>query len=194
MTTQLNKGLHTIQFKGTPSAFKLFLDGDVWIDRLLPPNASKINVHILFPGVYESSEDFDVIKSEPLPQNDNTIKLYERERERERPIQIVHVPGLTSTPARIFTTMNPARIEVGDRFYEYPKPVRMFILLHEYGHMFYKSEHKTDCFALKKYLEMGLPPSMAYWALAKVLHTSEASLFRIKKLFTELKENGYVGN
>jgi len=70
----------------------------------------------------------------------------------------------------------------------------MFILLHEYGHMFYKTEHKTDCYALKKYLQMGLPPSMAFYALAKVLHDTPANEARIKKLFTELKENGYVKN
>lgn len=193
MNIELLKGLHTIQFERPVKAFKLFLDGDIWVDRNLPDNTTEINIHILFPGDYESNVDFEVIKSVELPQEDNTIKLYERERERERPFIVRYNPSMTNTPARIFTTATPAIIEVGDRYYKYPPAVRMFILLHEYGHLFYKTEHKTDCYALKRYLEMGLPPSMAYWALANVLHKSDASTFRIKKLFNELKTNGYVG-
>lgn len=191
---RLTKGIHKLQFKRPYKAFKLLLGGDVWIDRKLPENCTSVNAYCMFDGDYFSPNSFDVVDSKPLTNAESTIKLYEREREREKPIVIKYVPGLTNTPARIFTNMNPAVIEVGERFYQYPLPVRMFILLHEYGHLFYKSEHKTDCFALKKYLEMGLPPSMAYYALANVLHSSPQSTFRIKKIFQELKENGYVNS
>lgn len=167
---------------------------DVWIDRQLPGKCDIVNAYCLFDGDYYSPNSFDVVESKPLTNEGNTIELYEKERERQRPIVIQYVAGLTDTPARIFTGRNPAVIEIGDRFYSYPLPVRMFILLHEYGHLFYKSEHKTDCYALKKYLEMGLPPQMAYFALANVLHSSPQSDFRIRKIFEELKNNGYVNS
>ena len=191
---QLTKGIHKLQLKRPYKAFKLFHNGDIWIDRILPKDTKEINAYCMFDGEYSSPNEFDVVETKPLIQEENTIKLYTRERERERPIKIQFNANLTGTPARIFTNRNPAVIEVGERFYSYPPPVRMFILLHEYGHMFYKTEHKTDCYALKKYLQMGLPPSMAFYALAKVLHDTPANEARIKKLFTELKENGYVKN
>lgn len=190
----LTKGIHKLQFKRPYKSFKLLYGNDVWIYRQLPEKCDSVNAYCLFDGDYYSPNSFDVVDSQPLKDEKNTIELYEKERERERPIIIRHVPGLADTPARIFTNRNPALIEVGDRFYTYPAPVRMFILLHEYGHLFYKSEHKTDCYALKKYLEMGLPPSMAFFALANVLHDSPQSTFRIKKIFQELKENGYVNS
>ena len=190
----LSPGIHKLQFKRPCKAFKLLYGKDVWIDRQLPEKCDSVNAYCMFEGDYYSPNDFDVVESRTLTNEANTIKLYEKERERERPIIIKYVPLLTDTPARIFTQRNPALIEVGDRFYKYPLPVRMFILLHEYGHLFYQSEHKTDCYALKKYLEMGLPPSMAFYALANVLHPSPQSIFRIKKIFQELKENGYVNS
>jgi hypothetical protein len=199
MKIDLKKGSYTVQFlKPLPQGFKLFraVNDDLWIDRDLFKKFEKISFNIHFPGEYESNVYFKVVEFSPLFLEKNNIDLFEPERKQERPIKIVFNPklGIEDTPARIFPNQNPALIEIGQRFKSYPSQVRMFILLHEYGHMFYKTEHKTDLYALKKYLELGYNASMAFWALAKVLHTSPQGIDRITKLFNQLKLNGYVHN
>ena len=197
MVIGLKKGSYTVQFlKPLPMRFELLrLQGnDIWIDRELNKKYETVNFNIHFPGDYSSNVFFKVVKFAPLFLEKNNIDLFEPERQMERPIKIVYnkALGMEATPARIYTGSNPATIEVGQRFFTFPSQVRMFILLHEYGHMFYKTEHKTDLYALKRYLELGYNASMAFWALYKVLHTSEQGRERITKLFNQLKINGYV--
>lgn len=193
MRIYLKKGTHKIRFNNMPPRrVVMSFDGGTWLDRDLDGSTKEISVNTMFDGYYESPNNFTVVASGPLEVKEPSIKLYKNEREFERPIQIVYNPDLQGTPARIFTQMNPARIEIGDKFKTFAPQVRMFILLHEYGHLFYKDEHKTDLFALKEYLKLGLNASQAFYALSKVLHDSEANTERIKKLFHELKINGYV--
>ena len=120
------------------------------------------------------------------------IKVFYPERQREKPIQIVFNPELdeNSTPARIFTELGV--IEIGKKFLPLPPQQKMFILLHEYGHLFYKDEHKTDIYALKNYLQLGFNPSQAFRALSEVLHRSPENLKRIEGLFKAMKTGGYV--
>lgn len=191
----LKKGTHTIEFgHPLPERVTIFVRGLIWIDRDLNGKFQTIKFNAIFPGDYTSKTPFKLVKSEPLKIENSPIQLYHKERHRQRPCEIVynHNLGLTDTPARIFTQMNPARIEIGQRFKKYPPQVRMFILLHEYGHLFYKDEHKTDLFALKCYLNLGLNASQAFYALSKVLHPSPDNTKRIKQLFQQLKNNGYV--
>lgn len=193
MKIKLNRGTHTIRFKGAqPRRALILFNGHTWIDRDISPECKEICFNTIAPGIYESPNNFDVIESKPLEIKRDRIKLYKEERDNEKPIQIVYNEDLSGTPARIFSQRTPAIVEVGPKFYTFPPQVRMFILLHEYGHMFYKDEHKTDLYALKQYINLGLNISQAFYALAKVLHRSPANMERIKKLFEELKENGYV--
>lgn len=193
MKVYLKKGTHKIRFNNTlPKRVVMSFNGNNWIDRDLDGKTKEINVNTLFDGYYHSPNNFDVISSEPLKIKEPKIVLYKNERQFERPIVIVYNKDLQGTPARIFPQLNPARIEIGDVFKSFAPQVRMFILLHEYGHLFYKDEHKTDLFALREYLKLGLNASQAFYALSKVLHDSPANTERIKKLFHELKINGYV--
>ena len=194
MKITLTKGTHTIAFnRPYPLRVIIMFNNQLWILRHLDGDTPSIKFNTIAEnGDYESNIDFRVLKSEPLQNKDNSIELYKYERNREKPIKIVYNEKLTGTPARIFSNMNPAIIEVSPSFYKYPPQVRMFILLHEYGHLFYETEHKTDLYALKEYLKLGLNASQAFFALAKVLHPSPKSQERIKRLFNELKSNGYV--
>lgn len=166
----------------------------VWIDRDLDGNTPSINFNTIYEGNY-STDVPGTITSKPLTIKPCTIEDYAPERNLDKPFRIVYNPklGLNDTPARIFAKMEPeAIIEVGRKFYTFSPQVRMFILLHELGHMRYATEHKADCYALKRYLEMGLNPSQAFYALSKVLHPGKRNQDRILKLFNELKSNNYV--
>ena len=189
----LKKGTHKLTFLHPLTGVKVLFNGEIWIERDLPQGTKFINFNTLEDGEI-TLVNGGTITSEPLELKPCNIRLYEPERQRARDYKIVFNPYLTlqDTPARIFTLKSPAVIEIGRRYYTYPPQVRIFILLHERGHMLYQSEHKTDCWALKQYLGMGYNASQAFNALHKVLHTSEKSQYRIKKLFNELKENGYV--
>lgn len=191
----LKKGTHTLQFAPPlPDSLVIENNGEIWHDRRLDGKFDKVKVNILFDGMYSSPNNFKIIDSKPLETGGEKIQLYEPERNREKDFIIRFNPelGMHQTPARIFTNSNPAVIEIGQKFYTYPPQTRMFILLHEYGHMFYENEHKTDLFALKMGMLYGLNISQMFGALSNVLHPSKMNDERVMKLFNELKSNGYV--
>ena len=135
---------------------------------------------------YTNVKIFDIL---PLIKNNINFQLYEPERNgRYKPFEIVKNfddSQMKGSPARIFTEVG--RIELGKKFYQYTPQIRLFILLHELGHFFYKTEHKTDLFALYYYLLMGYNKSQALYALTKVLHPNQNNKQRILKLYNILK-------
>lgn len=194
MKIKLQRGTNTFFFDYPyPNRVRIYWGKNIWIDRDLDGLTPSINFNTLFEGVY-TSPNRGVIKSRPLVVRKCSIKDYDPERARQAEYKIVFNAslGANDTPARILTGIEPAIIEVGKRFYSYAPQVRMFILLHELGHMFYKTEHKADCYALKRYLELGYNASQAFYSLSKVLHPGKRNAERIHKLFNELKQNGYV--
>jgi hypothetical protein len=184
---KLEAGTYTITLANPASVFSL-LDstGAIYHIREMPHGTRKLSVNIVKPDNYISNCDYFITKKEALKSGGDDIDFADVERFRLRPIKVVHNPYLQGTPARIFTMRNPAIIEVGDKFFTYPKQVRLFILLHEFGHLFYKTEWKVDRFALWAFLKMGYNKSQAFYALSKTLSDSEQSTDRIKRLFNSL--------
>ena len=189
----LKKGSYTVKLNDHNGRFLLHLGDKIWIDRDIKPEVKEISFNIVKNGDYTAPIEFEILKIEPI-KTINTIQLFDPERNRQRPFKIVYNPrlGESATPARIFTNLYPAKIEVGKRFYQYPPQVRMFILLHELGHLYYTTEHKCDLFALKNFIEMGFNISQAFYALSKVLHPNETNKERINQLFNEIKNNGLI--
>jgi hypothetical protein len=184
---KLEAGTYTIKLERPVSVFSMLdSNGEIYHIRELPEGTNDISVNIVKSDNYTSNCDYFISNKEPLKSGGNDIEFADVERFRLKPIKVVRNPYLQGTPARIFTMRNPALIEVGNKFYGYPKQVRWFILLHEFGHLFYKTEWKVDKFALWAFLQMGYNKSQAFYALSKTLTNSEQSTDRIKRLFDSL--------
>ncbi len=188
MIKKLGAGNYTIKLDRPAPVFSLLdSSGHVYHIRTMPQGKQQLNLNILDSDNYTANCNYDVVSQGPVKTTGHDIDLAIPERFRYRDIVVVHNPYLNGTPARIFTNAIPAKIEVGNKFYRFPKQVRMFILLHEYGHLFYATEWKVDLFALKMFLQMGYNGSQAFYALSMVLGNSEQSKDRIRRLFNSLK-------
>lgn len=189
----LTKGCYTFTFKHTPVLRVLiYVRGGVWHERFLSSNEKGINVNLLFDGDYTTNVAGDWKRNGDIKGERCTFDSYQPERARIKDYILVYNPSLFNTPARIFTELTPARIEYGAKLKSYPMQQRMFILLHELGHMRYATEHKADTWALRQFLQMGLNASQAFYALSNILHRSPQNIARMKTLFSHLQKNGSV--
>lgn len=185
MAIFLDAGCYTFRLLQPASTFHVFDEnGDTYHTRDMPEGETTLDVNIVHPMAVKCSAPCVVVGMKDIQASGDSIKLAVPERLRIRPIIVRFNPYMTGTPARIFTQKHPALIEVGEKFYSYPQQIRLFILLHEYGHLFYKTEWKVDRFALKCFLGMGFNKSNAFYALSKVLHgDNPQSVDRINKAF-----------
>lgn len=170
-----------VRFLGvTPVQFELYdTAGDLYFFRALH-NTPRIKFNIVHPGTYSSNAPFEVVKITDIEIPSTLPALPAFERNREKPLDIQFNADLDSSPARIFS--HTGKIEVGARFYELPKAVRLFILLHEAGHLYYETETKCDMFALIHFLKMGYNRSTAFYALSRVLRRTKEATERLNAL------------
>ncbi len=145
-----------------------------------PPITAKISFP--FAGLFYSNiemtgieifplETFDISKKLPSPERDyNPEKLYIKKME-----------NLYNTPAR--TIAKIGLIERGKGLEGLPSQMDFFIMLHEYGHQKYKTEWKTDLYALYWFYKLGYNESQAFYALSKVLKHTDETIDRIKRMF-----------
>lgn len=160
--------------------------GELYHFRHLDGKTPRIKFNIVQPDTYSANAAFTLVKIVPIEIPTRLPDLPKHERERYKEFSIVDNPTLSGTPARIFT--ETGIIEKGQQFYEYPKTIRVFFLLHEVGHFFYSTEEYCDLFALTHYLKMGYNRSMAFYALSKVLKRSENNMKRLHFLFTQIQK------
>ena len=165
-----------------PKRFYIFdSNDDIFYYRDLTPNNKTIKVNIAKADTFSINADAE-IKIGPLE-----VKTIQKEMPRfeknfyHKNFVYSYNPNLKGTPARNF--YKKGIIEIGPRFYELPKPIRVFILCHEIGHSFYHDEHKADLFAVQLYLKKGYNKTMALHSLTDVLnYDSERNRERIQKL------------
>jgi hypothetical protein len=146
-------------------------------------NFSKIKINLPNPASYTINVG-NVVDIKPIEITPLNVVLPEVERMKEKPCEIKYNKKLTGTPARIFT--DAGVIEIGDEFYKYPPPIRLFILLHEYSHFFYKTESFCDLWAAKKFVEAGYNASNALYSISKVLKKTPFNVERIKFLHGQI--------
>jgi hypothetical protein len=162
--------------------------GRVIFFRNLKKEGEKFSVNLPREGVY-SFTGAEITKDLPLVPNSIKFELPAPEREGLfKPFKIVenlNEAEMKGTPARIFPLIG--KIEVSAKFKSLPPQIRLFILLHEMGHFFYKTEWKTDTFALYYYLKMGYNSSQALYALTRILHPTQRNFERINKLFKKVQ-------
>lgn len=144
-------------------------------------------INLPFSGNYSfSGYGFAMDKQTPLIKKKVNFKLPKPERIRVPIVTEIRIDNASNSPARIATRYGV--ITTTAKMNEYPAEMRYFILLHEFGHFFYKTEHFCDMFAAYHFLKQGCNPSQSFAALAEVLHPSEANNERIKKIYNLLKK------
>jgi hypothetical protein len=190
----LKQGNYTLFFPPTSNFTLTNSGGEIWIYREWRVKQKQCNVNIVYAGEYNSETPFKAKRNGDITKGGFNISVDIPERFRFKNFVINYRNDIGNTPARINTMTSPAIIEVSDKWKAYPPQVRLFVLLHEMGHMFYQTEDKCDNFALKLYLQQGFNASQAFYALSKILHPEGEGLHRIQKLFSTLKYNNYVSN
>ena len=179
-------GCWAIKLPCTPTIWKMFDgNGELYHYRYLDGHTETVNVNVVQPGNYYF--EGVVVERKPLNYTGFNIDLPTAERFRLKPIRVVYNRNLRDTPARIFTEIG--LIEISPSFYRLTPQIRLFVLLHEYGHLFYKTEWKTDTFACKMFLQMGYNPSQALYALTEVLGWTPQNAERILIMFKNLKND-----
>lgn len=154
--------------------------------RNLDCKYSEIKFNVKHLGRYKINAG-QVAAIVPIEIQELNVTLPTPDRDRLKPFDIVYNPKLTASPARNFT--NKGLIEYGTKFKTYPFPIRVFILLHEIGHFFYKNECDADLFAAVHFIRLGYNNSTALYALTRVLNfNSHANNDRVTKLFKHLNK------
>jgi hypothetical protein len=164
-------------------------DGKLYFERFLNGKTPRIKFNIPFPvdTVYDIVTPCTIVKMVDIEIPTLNIDLPPFERNRVKDVQIIDNPQLNDTPARIFTY--DGVIELGRKFYTFPKPMRVFFLWHEVAHLYYKTEEFCDLVAMVKFLEMGYNMSTAMYCLTNVLRRNKQNLKRIVYIYDNLIKN-----
>jgi hypothetical protein len=150
------------------------------------PKYGNIIFNICHPGNYFILSG-EVMGINPLAKFQSGISFPPKERNRLKPFFCVvnDSAEMKRTPARNFT--GTGKIEVTTYFLSWPYAIQLFIMLHEIGHFFYKTEKYCDLYAAKIFIDiLGFNPSTAYYSLSKILSRSPESDERLKTLYENL--------
>lgn len=171
------------------------LTGEKWglyYFRHLPPGTPRIKFNIVDPDKFNSNVPFEIVKTVAIETPAQYPALPPAERARIKPVTFVYNKNLTGTPARIYTATGI--IEHGPEYMRLPRPIRLFIDLHEEGHLFYATEEYCDLWALVNYLRMGYNRSMAFYTLYNILGKTESNIKRLEFLLTQIKITADANN
>lgn len=119
-------------------------------------------------------------------------------RSRSGKYCIKHVPSIIgsgankSTPARIHKTKHYIEV-ANDWFRDFTIPMRVFVLCHEFSHIYLNknplSEPEADLNGAKLYLSMGFPVIELVYSFTKIFGESPATHKRATLIINWLKEN-----
>jgi hypothetical protein len=160
-------------------------NGKLYYFRYFDKRFAPVKFNLVDPGEYVLNIDVLSIRILPIEIHPLKFKLPKHQREEIKDFKIIENPNLDTTPARNF--FHKGIVEVSPRFFTFPKPIQLFILLHEEGHFYYQNESFADAYAAKKFVELGYNNSTAEYALTKILHMdSKQNQRRAKALFKVL--------
>jgi hypothetical protein len=160
--------------------------------RHLPPGTPRIKFNIVDPDSYSANVPFDIVKVTAIQTPEQYPALPAAERDRFKDVTFKYNPNLTGTPARIYSKSGV--IEHGPDYMSFPRPVRLFIDLHEQGHLLYKTEEKCDLWALVNFLRMGYNKSTAFYALHNVLNSTPQNIKRLDNLLHNINISSDANN
>ncbi len=175
-----------IKFIGNlPKKFELRNEkGELYFERYLDGKTPRIKFNIPTEGIYKTANNIEIVKRNDIEIPNLYFTLPKYERNRIKDFTIIDNPNLHNTPARIFT--HEGIIEKGSQFYKYTQPMKVFFLLHEVGHFYYKTEEYCDLFALVHFLQMGYNMSTAMYALTNVLRRNKQNRDRVLFIYKQM--------
>lgn len=146
-----------------------------------------ININLKQPGNYTFSTPIEIINRQPICINCPIKRedLPQFERKYPLPDKWEKDIEIGRSPARMF----PAHgiIETGERFNGLPLEWKIYVLLHELAHSYYKTEWKADTLALFWFCKLGYNHSQALYSLSKVLKQSPENMNRIYNVYKYIK-------
>jgi hypothetical protein len=149
----------------------------------------RIKFNIPDPGIYVGNAPFEVVKVVPIEIPDALPELPPAERDRWKDIKLVYNPEMNKTsitPIRIYS--DTGVVEYGPRFLQLIPPIQVFLIEHERGHLFYKTEQYCDMYALLNFIRKGYNQSTAYYALTHILSRTKENAGRIKTIFNNIQK------
>lgn len=174
---------HTKQYRENSLLYYREFVTDVMPEKVyinLPVNANQIWLYVSGATIFDIKTTN--IKYNPKITN---IRLPDAERNTDQSkinnLEIRVVDGLQHTPARTIPQIGYIEID-SNAAVSYPQQWMYFIMLHELGHNFYKSEWKCDLWAFINFIKQGYNESQALYALTRVLHVSDRSLDRLSRV------------
>jgi hypothetical protein len=175
-----------IKFLGNlPRKFTVYdSKGKLYFERYLDGKTPRIKFNIPNVGVYYTKNPIEIVKQVAIEIPSLSFSLPAFERNRIRDFVIIDNPKLQGTPARVFTF--DGIIEKGAAFNRYTNPMKVFFLLHEVGHFYYKTEEYCDLFALVHFLQMGYNMSTAMYCLTTVLRRNKQNQERVMFIYKQM--------
>lgn len=149
-------------------------------------NCTKTKVNFPKAGIYYF-KGCKPIEEHEIQINRAFFDLPRPERNRKIKTPVISKNNSFNGPARINT--HKGVIEIGPLFFTLPVPSRLFILLHEIGHLYYTTESYCDMFAYYHFCKLGYNNSQAFFSLSKILTLHDDNLKRLENLLNIIKEN-----
>lgn len=185
--TTIGKATVYVTFDKKPRSIKVYRNGILYFFRELEGKYQSIKFNICHAGRYTTNVECKSIAIKPIEIEPLNFKLPKPQRNYFQPFRILKNNSLKSTPARHYYKIGV--IEIGPVFFKFPHCIRLFILLHEVGHFYYKDEHLADAYAAKKFIENGYNNSSAMYALTRILtDCTQKNEKRILSLFKILNK------
>lgn len=176
-----------------PTRFELYGEKlGLYYFRNLPKGTPRIKMNIVDPDTYMANVPFEITKTVAVETPAQYPELPPAERDRYKQVSFVYDPTLVGTPAAIYTETGV--IVHSAEYYTLPRPIRLFIDLHEQGHLFYYTEEYCDLWALISYLRMGYNRSMAYYTLREILGVSQGNIHRMNTLLKKIQITADASN
>lgn len=132
-------------------------------------------------GIYYTKNRIDEL---PKPLTYVLPRLPLAERRAKQPNSLTVYIG--ENPNKCSIKRSTGEIFIDDGLRVLPIPFLHFILFHELGHYFYKTEWKADLYAVKKMIDCGYNPTQCLYA--HYLCLSERQGFRKRKVFNYLNK------
>ena len=148
-------------------------------------NKNNLKININRAGKYTANFSASNVIVKPLTIVNCVNKLPEKERNHAQEVTIKSA-DLEHTPARIYAKLGVIQYD-REKFKTLPIPSKVFILLHEIGHLYYKTEWKTDLFAMYHFTRLGYNASNAFYTLSQILDgTKQQGAQRINNLYNAI--------
>lgn len=170
----------------TPRYFCLYdMNDELYYFRFLNGSVKGMKFNVPDAGGYYTNVDVTLDRINGIETPASYPILPPAERNRFKDLTLIYDPSLTGTPCCIDS--QSGIVEYNDEFLSYTKAMQEFLILHEQGHLLYKTEEYCDLWALVNFLRKGYNRSTAYYCLYYILGQSAGQVNRLSYLLFNIR-------